>query len=174
MVRTKEEEPELVTVNEVLREAVLLFHSEAVIRNIKLDTDLADSLPPVMISKVQLQQVVINLMMNAAESMLDVSDDRRITIRSSVENGMVQVAVSDFGAGIDEKDLPNIFEPFFTTKRSGLGLGLSLSRSIVERCGGHIWARNNPDKGATFFFNLPAIKSSDQLSSDQSSMNSHK
>jgi len=157
MVRAKEEEPELVAVNEVLQKVTRLFHSEAVIRNITVDVDLADSLPPVMISKVQLQQVVINLMMNAAESMLDVNDDRRITIRSSVENGMVQVAVCDFGVGIGEKDLPNIFEPFFTTKRSGLGLGLSLSRSIVEGWGGHIWARSNPDKGATFFFNLAGV-----------------
>ena len=70
---------------------------------------------------------------------------------------MVQVAVRDYGPGIEEQELQRIFEPFFTTKRSGLGMGLSLSRSIIESHGGHIWAENNPDKGATFYFDLPAI-----------------
>ena len=68
---------------------------------------------------------------------------------------MVQVAVRDFGPGIEEQELHKIFEPFFTTKRSGLGMGLSLSRSIIESHGGHIWAENNPDKGITFYFDLP-------------------
>jgi two-component system sensor kinase FixL len=70
---------------------------------------------------------------------------------------VVKVAVRDFGSGIEEQALQRIFEPFFTMKRSGLGMGLSLSRSIIESHGGHIWAENNPDKGITFYFDLPAV-----------------
>jgi len=70
---------------------------------------------------------------------------------------MVQVAVRDFGTGIEEKELHRVFEAFFTTKRSGLGMGLPLNRSIIESHGGHIWAQNNPDRGATFFFDLPIM-----------------
>ena len=74
----------------------------------------------------------------------------------------VQVIVRDFGPGVEEEDLSKLFEPFFTTKRSGLGMGLSLSRSIIEAHGGHIWVENNPDRGATFYFDLPAARTSSQ------------
>jgi two-component system sensor kinase FixL len=106
-------------------------------------------------------------MMNAAESMTrDESANRTIALQTSAShNGMVQVAVRDFGSGIEEQELHRIFEPFFTTKRSGLGMGLSLSRSIIESHGGHIWAENNPDKGITFYFDLPAIKNEERVSS---------
>jgi two-component system sensor kinase FixL len=121
--------------------------------------DLADSLPLRHVNKVQRQQVLINLMMNAAESMTrDESADKAIVLQTlGSHGGMVQVAVRDFGSGIEEQELDRIFEPFFTTKRSGLGMGLSLSRSIIESHGGHIWAQNNPDKGITFYFDLPGI-----------------
>jgi two-component system sensor kinase FixL len=119
--------------------------------------DLADALPLVHINKVQIQQVLINLMTNAAESMTqDESADRVILLQTAASGeGVVKVAVRDFGSGIEEQALRKIFEPFFTTKRSGLGMGLSLSRSIIESHGGHIWAENNPDKGMTFYFDLP-------------------
>jgi two-component system sensor kinase FixL len=78
---------------------------------------------------------------------------------------VVQVAVRDFGSGIEEQELTNIFEPFFTMKRSGLGMGLSISRSIIESLGGHIWAENNPDKGVTFYFDLPFIKNEGRVAS---------
>jgi PAS domain S-box-containing protein len=158
MVKLEVGERELTAINDVLSEVVALFHSEAIIRGIKVETDFAASLPPIQVDKVQLQQVIINLMMNAADAMLDLSKNRRIDIRTqTTNNGGVLVAIRDFGPGIDEKGLARIFEPFFTTKRSGLGLGLSLSRSIIEGQGGHIWAENNPEGGATFCFDLPGV-----------------
>jgi len=157
MARPEEGEREAASINDVLVEAISLFHSDAIIRNIMLENDLADPLPLVRINKVQVQQVVINLLANAAESVTDGSADKRIVIRTSTANdGGVQVIVRDFGPGIEEKELDDIFEPFFTTKRSGLGLGLSLSRSIIEAHGGRIKAENNPDQGTTFTFHLPA------------------
>jgi C4-dicarboxylate-specific signal transduction histidine kinase len=108
---------------------------------------------------VQVQQVLINLMMNAADSMLNVSENRRIIIQTqTASKGGVLVAVRDFGPGIAEKELARIFDPFFTTKNSGLGMGLSLSRSIIENHGGHIWTENNTDGGVTFFFDLPEVR----------------
>jgi len=158
MVKPEQGEREPVATNDLLREVVTLFNSEAVMRNIKVEVDLADALPQVVVNKVQLQEVVVNLMMNAAESMLDVPDDKRIVIRSRADSGAVQVAVCDTGPGIGEKELARLFEPFFTTKRSGLGMGLSLSRSIIEAHGGRLCAKNNETGGATFTVTLPAVK----------------
>jgi PAS domain S-box-containing protein len=157
MVKPEEGEQELISINDVLHETVALFRSEAVIRNVKIEMDLADALPPLHMNKVQIQQVLINLMMNAAESMTgDESAERVIVLQTAASGkGVVEVAVRDFGSGIEEQQLRKIFEPFFTTKHSGLGMGLSLSRSIIESHGGHIWAQNNPDKGITFYFDLP-------------------
>jgi two-component system sensor kinase FixL len=160
LVKRDEGERETISINDVLHEAVSLFRSEAIIRNIRIEVDLADPLPLLYINKVQIQQVLINLMMNAAESMArDESANKVIVLQTLVpQGGMVQVAVRDFGTGIKDQELHKIFEPFFTTKRSGLGMGLSLSRSIIESHGGHIWAENNPDKGITFYFDLPGVK----------------
>jgi two-component system, cell cycle sensor histidine kinase and response regulator CckA len=161
MVTPGESEPELVAINDVLRQVVALFNSESIMRRIKVDMDFADPLPRVNIDRVQLQQVAINLMMNAADSMMNASKNRRIVIRTQMaDDGGVLVAIRDFGSGIDEKDLAMIFEPFFTTKRSGLGMGLSLSRSIIEGHGGHIRAENNSDGGSTFCFDLPGARES--------------
>jgi two-component system, LuxR family, sensor kinase FixL len=103
-------------------------------------------------------------LMNAAESMgLGVSGDREIALATQAGiEGSVRATVRDAGAGIDAEDLNKLFDPFFTTKRSGLGMGLSLSRSIIEAHGGRIWAENNPERGVTFYFELPAAKKSDQ------------
>ncbi len=160
LVTRDEGERKLISINDVLHETVALFRSEAIIRNLRVEMDLADPLPLLKVNRVQIQQVLINLMMNAAESMTQDDSARRvIVIRTSASNGgVVQVAVRDFGPGIEEEVLKRIFEPFFTTKRSGLGMGLSLSRSIIESHGGHIRAQNNPDKGITFYFDLPGSK----------------
>jgi two-component system sensor kinase FixL len=159
MMKQEERERELISINNVLQETISLFRSEAIIRNLRIEMDLADPLPLLHVDKVQIQQVLINLMMNAAESMSgDESANNVIVIQTATSHGgAVQVAVRDFGPGIEEQKLHKIFEPFFTTKHSGLGMGLSLSRSIIESHGGHIWAQNNPDKGITFYFDLPAI-----------------
>jgi PAS domain S-box-containing protein len=157
MVKPEEGEQEMISINDVLHETVALFRSEAIIRNVRMEMDLADALPLLHINKVQIQQVLINLMTNAAESMTgDESAEKVIVLQTAASGeGGAKVAVRDFGSGIEEQELRKIFEPFFTTKRSGLGMGLSLSRSIIESHGGHIWAENNPDKGITFYFDLP-------------------
>lgn len=159
MLKPEEGEIEVIEINDLLVETVALFNSEAIIHNIKIEIKFADSLPPVVANRIHLQQVMINLLMNAAESMMDEYVNRKIVVETCKINGdMIKVAVRDYGTGIDEQELSRIFEPFFTTKHSGLGMGLSLVRSIVEGQAGHIWAENNPDKGATFYFELPALK----------------
>lgn len=161
MVKPEDSEKIVISLSDVLHEAVSLFHSEAIIRNIDVDTFFVDPLPGVNIDVVQIQQVLTNLMMNAAESML-AEVQRKMVIRAHiVEGGKVRVTVSDCGPGIADEDLGRIFEPFFTTKRSGLGMGLSLSRSIIEAHGGHMRVENNPDRGATFSFELPLEERND-------------
>ncbi|OPY81996.1 MAG: Sensor protein FixL [Syntrophorhabdus sp. PtaU1.Bin153] len=159
MLRPEEGEQEIIDINNLLGETVALFNSEAIIRNIRIETKFAGSLPLVEANKIQLQQVVINLLMNAAESMMDEHRSKEIILETrTINENRVQVAVRDFGTGIGENELSRIFEPFFTTKRSGLGMGLSLARSIIEAQAGHIRAENNPDGGATFYFELPGVK----------------
>jgi len=158
MLKEEEREREAIAINDMLRDMLSLFNSEAIIRNIAVEMDLADPSPLVHIDKVQILQVIINLTMNAAEAMSHSEPEgRKIILKTRlIDHGAVQVAVRDFGPGIEEKDLDHIFDPFFTTKRSGLGMGLSISRSIIEAHGGRIWVENNPDKGVTFYFEIPA------------------
>ncbi len=163
MLRREETETEIATLSEPLREAVSLFNSEAILRNIRIDADIPPSLPFSRFNRVQIQQVLINLMMNGAESMEDLPvSKRRLTIQATAGEYGVLVSVHDFGKGIDEADMKRLFEPFYTTKASGLGMGLPLSRSIVESHGGHIWATNHEDGGAVFFFDLPVHESSNR------------
>jgi PAS domain S-box-containing protein len=165
LFKKEEGDRETVAIIPMLGEALRLLNGEAITRRLQIETEFADLLPQVSVNKTHFQQVVINLIMNAAESMSDASQDRRITIRTQqCDNGFVQVAVCDRGSGVDERDLSRIFAPFFSKKRSGLGLGLSLSRSIIEAHGGHIWASNNPDRGATFFFDLPGVIGRQEIS----------
>jgi signal transduction histidine kinase len=102
--------------------------------------------------------------MNAADIMSHTEPEgRKIVLKTRlIDHDAMQVAVRDFGPGITEKDLDHIFEPFFTTKRSGLGMGLSICRSIIEAHGGRIWVANNPDKGVTFYFEIPILTDSNQ------------
>ena len=158
MVKREEREQEPLNINEVLRDVLALFRSEAIIRNIELKTNFDNSLPPVRGDKIQLEQIVLNLVMNAAEAMSEIPYQQRIIIlRTRATDHGIQVVVRDSGRGINPANLEDIWQPFFTTKSSGLGMGLSISNSIIRAHGGRIWAENNPDGGATFAFEIPAI-----------------
>ena len=140
----------------VISDVVLLVHSDAVLRNVRVSLEFSPGLPPVRGDKVQLQQVVLNLLLNAFDAMKECpADERQVLVRvDSDGNGMVEASVRDRGTGLTSDKLDKIFQPFFTTKRDGLGMGLSISRSIVEAHGGRLWAENNQDRGATFYFTV--------------------
>ncbi len=151
--------PELVDLNEVIREMMLLLNSEALQFAILARTELAADLPPVIGDRVQLQQVLMNLMMNSIDAMKDVDGMRALTIQSQHgENGQVLISVSDTGVGLPPQHTDKIFNAFFTTKTNGTGMGLQISRSIVESNGGRLWAANNPPRGARFYFTLPVTR----------------
>jgi C4-dicarboxylate-specific signal transduction histidine kinase len=148
---------ELVDLNEIIREMMLLLHSEATKFAVLVRTELAADLPQVMGDRVQLQQVLMNLMMNSIDAMKDVEGARELTIQSQRgENGYVLISVGDTGVGLPPQQADKIFNAFFTTKTHGTGMGLRISRSIVESHGGRLWATDNSPRGATFQFTLPA------------------
>jgi two-component system sensor kinase FixL len=142
----------------VIKDVALLVHSDAIVRGIRMLVIAAPELPPVQGDRVQLQQVLLNLLINAFDAMENcAAAERVVIIKSSVgREGDIHVAVQDCGTGVSSDTVSRMFMPFFTSKRDGLGLGLSISRSIVEKHGGRIWAENNKDQGATFYFTLPA------------------
>jgi PAS domain S-box-containing protein len=147
-----------VDLNEVIRDLVKLMRSDLINRNLTVDTDLAQNLPAITGDRVQLQQVLLNLMLNGCEAMADYnSSERRLHIASQWENGVVRVSVADRGSGIPEEKMQQVFERFFTTKKEGMGLGLSVCRTILDAHRGKIWATNNAGCGATFHFSLPIV-----------------
>ena len=144
-------------INAVVQDVIGLVRNDAIIRGVSIDLDLAFDLPSMVADRVQLQQVVLNLIMNGLDAMRAAADRRlAITTRVGAE-GTVRVSVRDHGCGIVEDDLARIFEPFYTTKPQGLGMGLSIARSLVEAHGGRLWAESNPNGGATFTFTLPLL-----------------
>jgi C4-dicarboxylate-specific signal transduction histidine kinase len=147
---------ELVDLNEIIREMVVLVRSEAMRYNILVTTELATDLPELMGDRVQLQQVLMNLMINAIDAMKTVDWPRELAIQSGLtEAEQVLVSVSDTGPGLPQQQTDQIFNAFFTTKPNGTGMGLSISRSIVESHGGRLWACVNSPRGASFCFTLP-------------------
>jgi C4-dicarboxylate-specific signal transduction histidine kinase len=155
----KRSEPQMVSldINDAVREATLLVQREVLSHGVSLRTELASALPPVLGDRVQLQQVVINLLMNGVEAMASITDrPREILIRSQQhEAGQVHVAVLDSGIGIESETAEQLFSAFFTTKPSGMGMGLSISRSIIRAHGGRLWVSPNPHHGAAFQFTVP-------------------
>ncbi|MDT4965349.1 MAG: hypothetical protein QOJ64_86 [Acidobacteriota bacterium] len=148
-------ERELVDVNEVIREMIVLLRGEATRYAVSIRTDLAADLPQLMADRVQLQQVMLNLIMNSIDAMKDADGKRELAIKSQrAGNEHLQVSVSDTGVGLPAQQAGEIFNAFFTTKLQGTGLGLSISRSIVESHGGRLWAADNSPRGASFCFNL--------------------
>ncbi len=144
-------------VNEMLREVVSLIRGELQRNSIVLSTELARSLPPVTGDRVQLQQVILNLVLNAIEAMGGLHDrSRDLMVATAREPGGIVVTVRDSGPGLDEAELERLFEPFYTTKPEGMGMGLAISRTIIEAHGGQLGAMSNAPHGATFWFRLPA------------------
>ena len=143
-------------VNDVIQDIVALIGTELRGHEVSLRLDLAPELLPVLGDRVQLQQVLMNLVMNGMEAMASVGDrPRELLIRSQHEADQALVAVQDSGTGIDPDKMDRMFDAFFTTKPSGMGMGLSISRSIIEAHGGRLWASPNAGPGATFQFSLP-------------------
>jgi len=155
---------ERLDLNEVVREVLVLVRDEAKKRAVSILTEFADGLAPVMGDRVQLQQVVLNLVMNAMEAMSSVSGrPRELVIHiGNVDGGQVQVTVEDSGVGLDPKTSSKIFEPFYTTKSSGMGMGLSICRSIVQSHEGRIWATAKEGPGTRFHFSLPQYHEEEQ------------
>jgi C4-dicarboxylate-specific signal transduction histidine kinase len=153
-------QPRPVNLGEVVGEVLDLLHSDLIQRRVSVSTQLAPSLPPILGDRVQLQQVLLNLVLNACDAMANQPPrDRRITIAETLTpRGAVQLSVRDEGPGVAEERLELIFEPFVTTKEAGLGLGLAICRSIVAAHGGRLWAVNAPEGGTTFIMELDPIE----------------
>ena len=150
---------EILDVNEIIRETIALLRDEAVRYNISVRTELAADLPQIVGDRVQLQQVAMNLIVNSIEAMKDVDGIREMVIKSQrAENEQILVSVSDTGIGFPPQLAEQIFDPFFTTKPHGTGMGLRISRSIIESHGGRLWAVGSPGRGATFHLSLPIAR----------------
>jgi PAS domain S-box-containing protein len=144
-------------INEIVGEVLKIEKSEANQRNITVEKEFGENIPLIIADNIQIEQVILNLVRNAFEAMADtIVGQRKLTIQTStVGSDAVEVIVRDTGRGLSPEDIEEVFDSFFSTKRDGLGVGLSLSRSIIEAHGGHLWAEPNPDYGATFRFTLP-------------------
>jgi signal transduction histidine kinase len=150
-------ESELVDVNDVIRGMIVLLRGEATQHHISFRTELAADLPKVMGDRVQLQQVVMNLIVNSMDAMKDSDEKGEIVIKTQrTENERLLVTVIDTGIGLPPNQEDQIFNAFFTTKPHGLGMGLRISRTIVESHGGRLWAVGNHPRGATFCFTIPS------------------
>jgi two-component system sensor kinase FixL len=145
-----------IDINNIIQDVLKLMHSDFINQNVAVTAELGEDLPAVTGDQVQLQQVILNLVLNACEAMIDCdSSECRLLIASKLENGAVHISISDRGGSIPEEKMERVFEPFFTTKEEGMGLGLSVCRTIISAHRGKIWATNNVDCGATFHFSLP-------------------
>jgi signal transduction histidine kinase/integral membrane sensor domain MASE1 len=154
----RKEEPQLVALdlNEVIGDVLALERSDLISRRVTVRQELASDLPAVRGDRIQLQQVFLNLFVNACQAMATTpAPERRLDLATARDGDWSRVTISDRGTGIDASSIERVFEPFFTTKRQGLGLGLSICRSIVEDHGGRLWASNNEHVGATFHLALP-------------------
>jgi signal transduction histidine kinase len=158
MFATKATSAELADLNEVAREVIALSAGELQRSGARLQTDFADDLPRVSVDRVQVQQVILNLLLNATDAMAGIVDrPRALLVRTSLQDdGGVLLAVRDSGVGVDPQAAERLFAAFYTTKPKGMGIGLSISRSIIENHNGRLWAEANDGPGATFSFRIPA------------------
>jgi C4-dicarboxylate-specific signal transduction histidine kinase len=157
LLRRGERSRECLNINDVIRDVVALLDGELRRSGADLRTEMPGNLPPVVVDRVLLQQVILNLMMNAMEAMRTVNDRARVLcIRTEKKDSdSIVVLVQDSGAGLDPKHSSRMFEPFYTTRAEGIGMGLTISRSIIEAHGGRLWALANDEPGSTFCFSLP-------------------
>ena len=150
---------ELLDMNALINETVDLMATDITVRNKVVKTELHPKLPIIHGDRIQLQQVILNLISNSLDAMEASDASRELMVRSSCEDpSVIMIEVKDSGCGIPEENMDKLFKHFFTSKPDGLGMGLSISRSIVEAHGGHLEAKNNPGGGATFYFTLPVGK----------------
>jgi signal transduction histidine kinase len=147
---------ELVDVNELIREMFVLLRSEANRYSISIRIELAEDLPKVTADRIQLQQVFMNLMLNGIDAMNGTTGGGELTVKSETGDAQLLISVSDTGVGLPTEQADQIFSAFFTTKDKGTGMGLPISRSIIESHGGRLWATGGSGRGATFQFTLPA------------------
>ena len=157
-VLLKKSEPEIkpLDINAIIDETVILIATDATVRSIVLKIELEGDLPLVRGDRIQLQQVLLNLISNSFDALENSKGGREILIRTSrKDTDTIIVEVKDSGCGIPAQNIPKLFAHFFTSKPDGLGMGLSISRSIVESHGGRLDVKNNPDRGATFYFTIP-------------------
>jgi PAS domain S-box-containing protein len=160
LVRKRPVEPGVLDVNDVVTDVLRLVEGDARRRGVTLAAELAPALPAIAADRVSLQQVVLNLIVNAMDAMDQIAaEERRLSVRTHPQAAGVEVAVSDRGGGIPPERLPRVFDAFFTTKSEGLGLGLAIARSIVEAHRGRIWAEDDGGRGATFHVTLPMPES---------------
>ena len=157
LLRKRKLEMQPLDINQLAEGVLRLVHAEAHQRNISVQAQFTPQLPVVNGDRVHIQQVLLNLSLNAMDAMAETpNEQRRLRITSAPHpSGGVQISVRDLGRGIPQERFPRLFESFYTTKSEGLGLGLSISRAIIEAHRGRIWAENNADGGATFHFVLP-------------------
>jgi two-component system sensor kinase FixL len=155
LVRKQQPQTTTAQLETIITETIGLLHAEVQQRGVAIRIELGDALPPVLVDAIQVQQVVLNLAQNGIEAMSQ-SDKRELTFAATMpDSTSIEVAVHDTGGGLPEEGTEEVFEAFFSTKPQGLGVGLSISRSIVEAHGGRLWATSNCEGGTTFRFTLP-------------------
>ena len=161
LIRNREVQPDVVSIQSIAKEVMALVRTDAIDRRISPEIDLPDEVHPVRGDRVQLSQVLLNLVVNAFDAVAaSKGNEHRIRVAArNIAGNQIEVTVYDSGTGIPAALLPRIFDAFVTTKPTGLGIGLSVAHDIIVRHGGRIWAENNPQGGATFRFTLPAVSS---------------
>jgi two-component system sensor kinase FixL len=143
-------------VNDIVRDVIELLEIDPRLRGVRIATQWAADLPPPSVDRIQIEQVLVNLLVNAAEASHEVPPEfRKITVATRAVNGDIEVAVRDEGCGMPHAARERKFEAYYTTKADGMGMGLAISRSLIEEHGGRLWAEQNRDRGLTFRFTLP-------------------
>jgi PAS domain S-box-containing protein len=145
-----------ININDVVHDVLKLMRNDFINQNVSVTTDLGENLPAITGDRIQLQQVILNLVLNACEAMTDCDrSECELRVVTHLAKDAVRVSVRDRGGSIPEEKLEHVFDPFFTTKEEGMGLGLSVCQTIIKAHRGRLWATNNVDRGATFHFSLP-------------------